>query len=236
MKKNIRTLAGIALASMMTLATATTGFAFDNPTFTGTITEESLAVSVTLPASGDLTITPFASPQIATAYATTISNTGNDTKLDVSVAGYNVVATSKSTDNPISLSSTEKATGDYSGTKKEVYMAIQITNPETKTTATAVKDKATWDSAFSAGTAIDVPVAKLSTKDYVAGDATTYTSVTGGDAVTLAATIKTGGTGAGTETNYANFRITGTMNPNATWEVGDKIVVTPVFKVAPNVE
>jgi hypothetical protein len=230
MKKNLKTLVGVALASMMTLAVATTGFAEDKTlALTGKIASADLTISVTIPTDTTITIKPYAADQISTAAASVITNTSTDLKLNVTIAGYNAQVTPATAANTITLNTTEKAIGDYSGTKKELYMSLQLSSA--LKAADVPSDAKTQKTAFTTP-AIDVPVTKALTKAYSASDSTSYTAVTNAETVTLAAKDDNDAT----VTNSTAFRLTGTMNPNATWEENDAISVTPIFRITPNVE
>jgi hypothetical protein len=218
MKKHLKTFAGLTLSALMAVATVTSAFAEDAVTMTGSIAAADLAVNVTLPTSGALTIKPYAAEQISTATALAFKSgeKAGGTTYQIALSGYTATAASKSSDDPISVETSEITESD-DNTAKQITLNIQVGTAVDTTTVTAAKTADAWAALFTTPE-IDEGVSELSSADYKkAGD--TKTAATDTDKVELA------------PVKSAPFRITGTMNSGANWVVGDKITVTPVFKV-----
>lgn len=230
MKKNIKSLVSLGLALSMVIAGATSSFAGEKSfKMSGTIADADLTINVTVPTAGALTIKPYGKSQIATPAATFANGFATAAAAgavcyDVSLAGYTVTATSATADALITLTAAATATGAYTGTKKEASISIQVGAAAAGDTIDT-SDAVAFEALF-ASPVIDVVAAKKSEADY---DATSSTSVYTAlkETTPTVVTLKPG--------DKAPFRIYGTMNPNAPWEAGDAINVTPVFKIVPNV-
>lgn len=233
-----RKIVGLFLAATMALSGSVAAFASGEAAgekfmaLTGTIDEASLKIDFTAPSFSALVIRPYAKVQIGTHVDATggldiatsqfVNNTtADDTgmNIDVSLVGYTATATSKTSADPIVLKSTKTTLAQYMGTKKEACMSIQMTPGLDPTELGAVTTVAELDAITMAA---DEMIGKLSTGDYTKGGTVAYTKFTTAKKVTLG------------PTEASIVRVTGTMNPGANWEAGDKIVVTPVFNVGPS--
>lgn len=216
MRKNFKRATVVATAMALTMASIMPAFAANSSEFKGTIQEADLKMNITLPANGTLTIKPYSGTQISTAplyfenKETAASEVGDDIiSYNIGLAGYTCVATSATADNPI-----KAVTALTEDTKKNFTATIELG------TATASKetDAAEFKKNFGSVTA-SLAVEKLSEASYDGTAASTYTK-----ALTV--------TPVKVEPEKAlPFRITGTMNTGATWEVGDSITIVPVYSV-----
>jgi hypothetical protein len=224
MKKHLKTFAGLTLSALMAVATVTSAFADDAVTMTGTIAAADLTVNVTLPTSGALTIQPYANDQISTAKGLTFKSGEKEggTTYKISVSKYHAIATAKGSADAdkISLSSNTDANSDDADTKS-ITLSIEVGAAKTTADVTAdAKDATKWAADFE-NAGISVPVAELLTTEYKSTSADALKEPDSSDANEVELAPATS----------APFRITGTVNSNATWTVGDKISVTPVFKI-----
>lgn len=222
---------GLFLATTMAVSGAVASFAGENAiNFKGTIAEADLTIKCDLPASGTLTIKPYSGEQIASASGLKIKNgetaatSAGETQVNYEVAlvGYTSTATSADADNLITYKAAATASDAYTGVKKEVYMAVQLATTADGTVATGDDFKAHFAEAAKENIKINEIIAKKSEAEYTkAGD--TYTKIATPQKILVEA-----------EKEVA-FRITGTMNPNAGWEKGDTLSVTPIFTIVPKV-
>lgn len=235
-----RKIVGLFLAATMVVSGSVAAFATGEAAgeksmaLTGSIDEASLKIDYTAPTFASLTIKPYGSTQIASHLDSTgavsidnaqfVNNTTEDDtgmNIEVSLVGYTATATSKTSTNPIALKAMKTEIGGYTGTKKEMYMAVQMTTAMAPDEVTALTTVSALDEAFATPAADEI-IGKLSTGDYTKGGSVAYTKFTTAKKVTLG------------PTEASIVRIKGTMNAAAEWEAGDKVVVTPVFNVGPS--
>lgn len=222
MRKNIKKVSAVAMAMALTAVSSMPTLAVETATYTGEIAEADLTINMDLPADGSLTIKPFAGTQITTAplyfsnknTATTTSGEDNVSYV-VGLAGYTCVATSATTENPIKVSATLPATG----TAKNITAVIELGEAQDDKET----DAAAFKTAFVSTAALTVD--KLSEASYDGSAESVYTKNSATDDTVKVEPEK-----------HVPFRITGAMNTAAEWEVGDEIVIVPVFSVGVEVD
>lgn len=207
MKKNFKRI--VALGMAISTLGATSAFAAVSSKFTGSINSDSLKLSISIPATGTLTIKPYAAEQITTGVMSA-TNDSTEVKYQISVAGYTVTATSK-TDEAISL--VKDLTADNK--KEEGKEPKEITLDMKLLAASDIKTKT---SDITGGS--DIEFDTLSEEAYKSADSA-YTKV------------KDTGVEVNTSDKNLNFAIVGTMNSSANWVAGDALTIVPIFKIVP---
>ncbi len=242
MKKNLKSLVGIAMAATMAIAGTVTSFGAEAFKISGTIADKDVTIDCALPTAGTLQIKPFAVRQIGVlgggdanapeaGKGTSFQNkpTAEDgseaSDIDLSIVGYTAVLKSASSANAMSLKSSYTEMKDYGdSTKKEVSLKIQLSG-ESDDVAADEKDGKLLKIFTAADNVKEADIVKASTADFdKTKSSSTYTKLEAPITVKVAAE------------GYGTFNVVGTMNPNATWEAGDSISVTPVYKVAAHIE
>lgn len=253
MKRKLKRIAGVAMAAAMVAAGSTAIFAKDMGwDISGEVDASSVTISAILPTGATLTIKPYGKTQISTGvgnYFTSgfdYADVGDAVSYKTSIAGYVATVKTKGENAPVYLKDTT-----WVGTTKQVNVKIQIGKPVYKDQAKATAGGATittateevmlngltaalttdkdkedaWVSQFPDASVKSVVVERASDAAYDETNAPEeYTKVT-----TAAADVVQLQPGMALP-----VRITGSMNPDAAWEAGDGIGITPIFKLAPD--
>ena len=249
MKRKLKRIAGVAMATAMVAAGSTAIFAKDMGWGTeGEIDAGSVTISADLPTGATLTIKPYGKTQISTGVGTYFKSgfdyvdVGDAVSYKTSIAGYVATVKTKGETAPVYV-----ANNTWTGTIKQVNVKIQMGKPVYKvlspgggvtvtdnvteveigvnTNLTTDKAKSdAWAKQFPDADTKSVTVERASDAAYDAVNAPTeYTKVTSTDVVQLQPGMA------------IPIRITGSMNPEAAWEAGDGIGITPIFKLSPDV-
>ncbi len=249
MKRKLKRIAGVAMATAMVAAGSTAIFAKDMGWGTeGEIDAGSVTISANLPTGASLTIKPYGKTQIATTEGKYFqsgfdyADVGDAVSYKTSIAGYVATVKTKGETAPVYV-----ANNTWTGTTKQVNVKIQMGKPVYKvlspgggvtvtdnvteveigvnTNLTTDKAKSdAWAKQFPDADTKSVTVERASDAAYDAVNAPTeYTKVTSTDVVQLQPGMS------------IPIRITGSMNPEAAWEAGDGIGITPIFKLSPDV-
>lgn len=219
MRKNFKRATVVAAAMALTMSSIMPAFAANTGEYKGTIESADLNMNITLPTNGALTIKPYSGTQITTAplyfknTEVAAAATGDDVvSYKIGIAGYTCVATSATAEDPI-----KAVTALTEDTKKnftaKIELGTAVATTSEKTDAKEFKDNfgSTTDSCA---------IEKLSEASYDGTAATTYNKNLTSTPATVA------------PQESLPFRITGTMNTAANWEVGDSITIVPVYSVA----
>ncbi len=248
MKRKLKRIAGVAMATAMVAAGSTAIFAKDMGwDIEGEVDNASVAISADLPTGASLTIKPYGKTQIATTEGKYFqsgfdyADVGDAVSYKTSIAGYVATVKTKGETAPVYV-----ANNTWTGTTKQVNVKIQmgkpvykvlspgggatVTDAETEveiganTNLTTDKAKSdAWAKQFPDADTKSVTVERASDAAYDAVNAPTeYTKVTSTDVVQLQPGMS------------IPIRITGSMNPEAAWEAGDGIGITPIFKLSPD--
>lgn len=248
MKRKLKRIAGVAMATAMVAAGSTAIFAKDMGwDIEGEIDDASVAISADLPTGASLTIKPYGKVQIATTEGKYFqsgfdyTDVGDAVSYKTSIAGYVATVKTEGETAPVYV-----ANATWTGTTKQVNVKIQmgkpvykalspgggviVTDAETEveigvnTNLTTDKAKSdAWAKQFPDADTASVTVERASDAAYDAVNAPTeYTKVTSADVVQLQPGMS------------IPVRITGSMNPEAAWEAGDGIGITPIFKLSPD--
>ena len=252
MKRKLKRIAGVAMATAMVAAGSTAIFAKDMGwDIEGEIDAGSVTISADLPTSATLTIKPYGKTQISTGVGTYFKSgfdyvdAGDAVSYKTSIAGYVATVKTKGETAPVYVANTT-----WTGTTKQVNAKIEMGKPVYKSQAdatgggvtlgsdpeaevmidgltTAPADDAAkakvWAKQFPDAHTKSVTVERASDAAYDAVNAPTeYTKVTSADVVQLQPGMA------------IPIRITGSMNPDAAWEAGDGIGITPIFKLSPD--
>ena len=248
MKRKLKRIAGVAMATAMVAAGSTAIFAKDMGWGTeGEIDAGSVTISADLPTGATLTIKPYGKTQISTGVGTYFQSgfdyvdVGDAVSYKTSIAGYVATVKTKGETAPVYV-----ANNTWTGTTKQVNVKIQMGKPVYKvlspgggvtvtdnvteveigvnTNLTTDKAKSdAWAKQFPDADTKSVTVERASDAAYDAVNAPTeYTKVTSTDVVQLQPGMS------------IPIRITGSMNPEAAWEAGDGIGITPIFKLSPD--
>lgn len=249
MKRKLKSIAGIAMAATMAVAGSTSLFAADKAwDLGGDVT--SVDISVTLPTGGanTLTVKPYAKTQIDSginyiksgfAYA----NMEDAVAYKTSIAGYVATVKTAGENAPVL-----KADSTWTGTTKQINLKIEMgkdvylnqtqTGYDSAITGTTDDDfavdglttaltkdaekKAHFTKHFATAADVKSVIAeRASDAAYDPKDASNYTKATCDEVA-----LQPG--------KAIPVRVTGTMNTDAPWEVGDGIGITPIFKFTPD--
>lgn len=251
MKRKLKRIACAAMATAMVAAGSTAIFAKNMGwDISGEVDASAVIISATLPATATLTIKPYGKTQISTGEETYFesgfdwADVGDAVSYKTSVAGYVATVKTEGEAAPVYVANTT-----WTGTTKQVNAKIEMGKPVYKseanatgggvTIATATAEvmisglvtapadakakTAAWESQFPAADTKSVTIERASDAAYDAVNAPEeYTKVTSADVIQLQPGMA------------IPLRITGSMNPDAAWEAGDGIGITPIFKLAPD--
>ncbi len=214
MKKKAKFLSKLVITSFAVLSMAVSGFAGTQQRYnkiTGIINANDVKIYVEIPTAGSTTTVIQPSTENAEEQITTTPQAFKNIGTGDEAIAYNVtlVGYTTSVSSGIALMTSVAPAGSYTMTTKRAYMAIQA--------GKAVAEDVSGDSdeAFAARF-VGAPINFI-----VRNTGNVYKKVT-----QPYVTIKPG--------ESMPVRVTGTVNQKVEWASSDKIQVTPMFKITPN--